>query len=255
MHFTIENLEFIILILVRISTFIFTAPIFNLSDVPIRVKAGLSLFITIVLSQVIVYTPLQYVGDIGYASLLIKEAIVGLIIGFVANICSTIVLFAGEIIDMEIGFSMVQILDPVSKNTTTITGNFYSYLVTLMLLVTNLHHFLIQAIVDVYKAIPIGGAKISANMYVIMVRFVVDFFVIGFRIVLPVFAATLLVNVVLAILAKVAPQLNMFVVGLQLKVFVGLFILLLIVGLLPSVTEFIFDEMQKMMEMAIKAMS
>jgi flagellar biosynthetic protein FliR len=125
----------------------------------------------------------------------------------------------------------------------------------LMMLVTNLHHFLIQAIVDVFSVIPLGGVQISANMYVIMVQFLADFFIIGFRIILPVFAATLLLNVVLAILAKVAPQMNMFVVGLQLKVFVGLFILLLIIGLLPSVTEFIFGEMKSMMQLAIKAMS
>jgi flagellar biosynthetic protein FliR len=255
MSFTIENLEFMLLILVRISTFIFAAPIFNMNTIPIRVKIGLSVFITILLFQVLDFTPLNYVGVIGYAALILKEAIVGLVIGFVANICSTIVSFSGELIDMEIGFSMVQIFDPVSRVTTTITGNYYSYLIMLMMLVTNLHHFLIQAIVDVFTVIPLGGVQISANMYVIMVQFLADFFIIGFRIILPVFAATLLLNVVLAILAKVAPQMNMFVVGLQLKVFVGLFILLLIVGLLPTVTEFIFGEMKTMMQLAIKAMS
>lgn len=255
MNFTVENLEFILLILVRISAFIFAAPIFNLKNIPVKVKIGLSVFITILLVQVMDYQPLEYTGVIGYASLVLKEAIVGILIGYFANICSTIINFAGQIIDMEIGFSMVQVLDPVSQIQTTISGNFYSYLVTLMLLVTNLHHYLIRAIIDAYTLLPVGGVTISPNIYTLMIKFMTDYFIIGFRIVLPVFASILIVNVVLGILAKIAPQMNMFVIGLQLKIFVGLFILFLIVSLLPAVSDFIFNEMKTMIELIIKGMT
>lgn len=254
MTFTVENLEFFLLILVRITAFIYVAPFFNLRNVPQKVKVGFSLFFSLIMFQV-VPGQIQYDGVIGYASLVISEFAVGLIIGFFTNISYYILNFAGTMMDMEIGFSMVRELDPASNIQTTITSNYYSYIVMLIMLVTNLHHYLIQAMADTFKIIPIGAAKIRPELYLLMLRFVQDYFIIGFRIVLPIFAGTLIVNSILAILAKIAPQMNMFVIGLQLKVFVGLIILFLLVSFTSSVSGFIFDEMITMMKAAISALS
>jgi flagellar biosynthetic protein FliR len=255
MSFTVERIELYILIFVRMASFIAVAPFFGLSNIPIKVKAGLSLFLTILVVQITTYVPLDYQGSIGYASLVVREAITGILIGYMANICSYIINFAGQIIDMEVGFSMVNVLDPVSKIETTITGNYYSYMVMLMMIVTNMYHFVIKAIFDSFKLIPIGEAVFSPNLYVVMSRFMGDYFIIGFRIVLPIFASLLMVNVVLGILAKIAPQMNMFVIGMQLKVFVGLFILFLIVSTIPTISDFIFEEMQSMTNLILKALT
>lgn len=84
-----------------------------------------------------------------------------------------------------------------------------------------------------------------------MLQFVTDFCVIGFRIALPVFAALMIVNAVLAILAKVAPQMNMFVIGIQLKVLIGLVVLVVITAQLDSIADFIFDQMLDMLKKAL----
>lgn len=252
--FTVENLEIFLLIVVRMSAFVVVAPFYGMTNTPMRVKAGFSLAVSVILFQVVDYKDVTYTGVIGYAGLVVQEAIVGLLIGYFANICSTILNFAGQIIDMEIGFSMVNVLDPVSNIQTTITGNFYSYLVMLMMLISNMHHFLIEAFVHAYDTIGIGEAIFRPDMYRIMVMYMVDYFVIGFRIVLPVFASILLVNVVLAILAKVAPQMNMFVIGIQLKILVGLVILFFMIGMLRSISDAIFLEMEKMMSTIINYM-
>lgn len=255
MKFSVEHLEIYLLILVRISAFVFAAPFFSLSSIPRKVKVGISVFIAILVFQTLAYQNVTYNGEIGYAGLILKEVIVGLLIGYFANICSSILTFSGHMIDMEIGFSMVQLFDPVAKVQATITGNFYSYLVMLMMLVSNLHHYLLLAIIDSFNIIPIASANIPPNLYLVMLKFLADFFIIGFRIVLPVFASILLLNSVLAILAKVAPQMNMFVIGMQLKVYMGLFIIFLIIGLLPSVSDFIMDEVKIMVELIIKNIS
>ncbi|MGB8452111.1 MAG: flagellar biosynthetic protein FliR [Anaerocolumna sp.] len=254
MTFTVYDLEVFLLILVRITAFIYVAPFFSLKDVPQKVKVGFSLFFSLIIFQ-IVPGQIQYDGVIGYASLVISELMVGLIIGFFTNISFYILSFAGSMMDMEIGFSMVNEFDPVSNIQTTITSNYYTYIVMLMMLVTNLHHYLILAVADTFKVIPIGGAKISPDLYLLMLKFIKEYFIIGFRIVLPVFAGTLIVNSILAILAKIAPQMNMFVIGLQLKVLVGLCILFLLVGFTSTVSGFIFDEMITMMKSAIEALS
>jgi len=252
MTMTLLDIEFFFLILVRITGFIYTAPFFSLRNVPIRVKTGLSIFLALIIALTLTNDPPEYIGVIGYAILIVKEAIVGIVLGFFTNIAYHILSFAGQFMDMEIGFSMVSLLDPISMIQTTITSNLYGYLVLLMMMVTNLHHHFLKAIVDSFQIIPIGKAVINPAMYELMLRFMVDYFTIGFRIVLPIFASILLVNTVLGILARIAPEMNMFVIGMQMKVIVGLFVLAFIIELIPSVADFIFNEMITMMKAAIE---
>ena len=103
--------------------------------------------------------------------------------------------------------------------------------------------------------IPIGGAKIDGGILSIMVKYITDYFVIGFRIILPIFSCILVINIVLGILAKVAPQINMFVVGMQLKLLVGLTILFFVLSMLSGVVDFIFREMQTITNQLIQVMS
>lgn len=251
MTLSLNQIVFFLCILVRISTFVYAAPFFNLKNVPQKVKIGLSIAIALILFQVLPYRQLEYTSVTGFGFLVIKEALAGLIMGFFANVCAQILIFSGNMIDMEIGFSMVQTFDPVSSSQVTITSNFYQYSVMLMMLITNMHHFILTAIADSFQIVPVGKAVINFGLYKAFLNFIIDYFVIGFRIILPVFAALLIVNTVLAILAKVAPQMNMFVIGMQLKVLVGLFVLLFMVRMIPSVADFIFEEMIEMLKTAI----
>ena len=114
----------------------------------------------------------------------------------------------------------------------------------LMFIASDMHYFLIDAVVDSYKVIPIGEGIVSPNLYKIFVQYVIDYFVIGFRIILPVFACILVINVILGILARIAPQMNMFVFGMQLKVFAGLSLIFILMNFLPGITDFLFNEMQ-----------
>lgn len=255
MTMTIEKLEFFFVILVRISAFILTAPFFNQRNVPRRVKAGLSFFLSVIVFNMADYVPLDYNSSIDYAIIIIREAIVGISLGFTVNLCLYILDLAGRLIDTEIGFSMVNVLNPVSNIQTSVTGSLYTYLVMLVMLVSRLHYFLIAAIVDTFELMPVGNVLLPSNLYVIVLNFVKEYFIIGFRIILPVFASILIVNVVLGVLARVAPQMNMFVIGMQLKLFVGLVILLFMVGMLPSITDFIFNEMKYVLNDMIQAMT
>ncbi len=254
-YFTVEDLVYFMLILVRISAFMFIAPFFGMTNTPVRLKTGLSVFVAFLLYQTIGTKPLVYDTVIDYGILIGKEFLVGLLIGYFANICSTIINFAGQFIDMEIGLSMINLLDPVSKSQVSITGTFYSNLVMLMLIITNMHHYILRALIDVFAIIPVGEMIIKPRMYLVMVQFMIDYFIIGFRIVLPIFASSTLVAIVLGILAKIAPQMNMFVIGMQIKILVGLVVIFLMIGSIPNVSDFIFQEMDKMMRLVIQVMT
>lgn len=255
MQFTVEYLEIILLILVRISTMIATAPFFNLSNIPVKVKVGLSFFLSMIALQFVDYTTVQYTGTLGYAMLVLQEAIIGVIIGISSAFCLHILNFSGHMIDMEIGFSMAMEFDPTTNVQSTISANLFSQLFLALFVVSDMHFFLIDTIYDTYQLIPIGGANIKGDFLTVILTYITDYFIIGFRIVLPVFSCILVINIVLGILAKVAPQMNMFVIGMQLKVFVGLFLLFLVMGLMPNVTNFLFAEMQKMTKLFVETMS
>lgn len=252
MTVSINELLIFVLILVRISGFIYTAPFFSLKRVPIRVKAGLAFFIALMTFMSMTWKMPIYNGTIGFGIVVVKEAITGTIMGLFANIAYHIIAFAGQMIDMSIGFSMVNELDPVSNIQITITANLYGYVIILFMMITNLHHYFIVAIVDSFKIVPIGGANFNPLIYKLFLEFITNYFVIGFRIIFPIFSTILIVNAILAILAKIAPQMNMFVIGMQLKVFVGLVVLSFIITLVPSVADFIFNEMIDMLRRSIE---
>lgn len=255
MTVTLESFDLFLLILVRITAFIYTAPFFSLKNVPIRVKTGFSLFLTLILFQVLPPSPISYTGVIGFSVLILKEAILGALMGLFSNIAYHILAFSGQMIDMGIGFSMVNELNPVSNMPTSITANFYGHFVIIIMIITDLHHYFLKAVIDSFQIIGIGNANFHPEMYKLMVVFLTNYFIIGFRIILPIFASVLIVNAILGILAKVAPQMNMFVIGMQLKVIIGLVVLVLIIGLIPSVADFIFNEMIHMLKSSIEYMT
>ena len=183
------------------------------------------------------------------------EGITGLLIGLAANICNSIVLFAGNLIDMDIGLSMATEFNPEMGTEMTLTGNLYYYLVLLLLTASNMHQYLIRAVCDSFSVIPIGNPNFNwEHLAGAMTRYMGDMFVLGFRIFLPFFACIMILNCVLGIMAKVAPQMNMFAVGIQLKVLTGLSILFLTTGMLPRLSELLFTEMKTMMVAFVEAM-
>ena len=251
--FTIEQLEFYILIIVRVSAFVVSAPFLSNTSIPVKVKIGLSFFLGIMVINSLTYEPLEYVGVIGFAGVIMKELIVGLCLGYISSVCMYIVNFSGQMIDMEIGLSMANMMDPSTNIQSTITGNFYSYMVMFMMFATNMHYYIIEAILDSFRFVPVGQVVLNEKMYLVAMKFIVDYFIIGFRIILPIFASILLINIVLGILVRVAPQMNMFVVGMQIKIFVGFIILLLIVEMMPMVSSFVFDEMKTMLRLMLES--
>ena len=153
--FSLLTFEYFLLILVRISCFIYIAPFYGMQNTPGRVKIGLSVFLSLLLCQIVPQTELGYTGILGYSIIVVKEGITGLLIGFAANICNSIILLAGNLIDMNIGFSMATEYNPQMRTQASVTGNFYSYLVMLLLIATNMHHYILHAIEHSYHLIQI----------------------------------------------------------------------------------------------------
>ncbi len=247
--FSIYDLEYFLLILVRVSCFVYICPFFNMQNTPRRVRIALSVFIAgLIYSSVTPAEPIISDSVVIYAAYVLKEAVAGLLIGLAANICSTVFTFAGAVADMETGLSMVTLMDPASRQQISITGGLYNYSYSMILIASGMYRYLLGALADTYVLIPVGHVHFTADgLMNTVVVFLADYILIGFRIILPIFATMMMLNAILGVMAKVSPQMNMFAIGIQLKVLTGLTILFLTVGLMPKASDMIFTEMKKLM--------
>ena len=247
--FSIYDLEYFLLILARVSCFVFICPFFSMQNTPRRVRTALSIFISMLLYQAVTPAEAVVTGSvIEYAIVVIKESIAGLLIGFSVNICTTVFNFAGGIADMETGLRMVTLMDPATREQVSITGGIYNYTFSMILIASGMYRYLLGALADTYELIPVNHVNFNMQgLYETILVFLADYIMIGFRIILPIFATMMLLNAILGVMAKVSPQMNMFAVGIQLKVLTGLTILFLTVGMMPVACDMVFDEMKKMM--------
>ncbi len=220
----LNEYQLFLLVFVRVSGVFIFSPFFSSQNVPNIMKIGLSFFLTLLLS---ISSPISInLGNELIVIVIIKELMVGIIIGFISYVFMSAFYVLGQIVDMKIGFGMANVVDPQNKTQVPLMGNFYYILSFLFMLLINGHHKIIIALVDSYNYIPIGKLIYNDNVMKIIVGGLVKSFEIGFKLSLPVVAIIFLTDIVLGVMAKTIPQMNVFVVGMPLKVFIGLAIIM-----------------------------
>ncbi len=231
--------EIFLIVIVRISGIFVFSPFFSSQNVPSTMKIGLTFtfgfLLTMSLPQGI------EIANQSIVLLVLREFMIGLIIGFIASVYLASFYVLGQVIDMKIGFGMANVFDPQNKIQVPLMGNVYYMLAFLFLLMLNGHHIIIEALIDSYNFIPIGEFIYGDDVLSIIVNSIVQAFDIGFKLSFPVVATIFLTDVVLGVMAKAIPQMNVFVVGMPLKVFVGLLVILLTMPIFYVSVSKIFD--------------
>lgn len=242
------TLEAFLLVVVRTGCFFAVAPIFGNKAVNSRIRVLTSACVALTIFSVLDVSLPEYTTVWGFSALIIKEALVGLGMGFISSFVMSILVMAGEFIDREIGFTMSSNFDMNTGAMVTITAELYDRMVSLVILITNMHFYILTAIVQSFQVVPVG--QISPKLpilYSSVLTFIAQFFIIGFKIAMPVFIGATVLNIILGILAKSSPQMNMFVVGIQLKVFVGLLVLLVTIMFIPNIATNLMENMRSML--------
>lgn len=241
-----NQIGFFLLIFARITGIFSTAPIFGSRNVPVVVKAGLSLVLSYILFP-LVFTDKTVIPEsvLGYFLVVIGEFLIGLIIGFSASLVFSAIQMAGQLLDMQIGFGIVNILDPQSGQQLPLVGNFKYILALLVFLATNSHHMLLAALFSSFKLVPVTGVTFQSNLTELIVNMVGGTFTIAMKISFPVLLSLLLTDVALGILARTMPQMNIFVVGIPGKIIIGLFVLSLALPFYIIFLEVVFSGMYK----------
>lgn len=239
-----NQIGFFLLIFARVTGIFTSAPVFSSRNVSVTIKAGLSLAMTYILFP-LVYDSKTVVPDgfIVYIFTVAGEYLIGLIFGFASSLVFSAVQMAGQLLDMQIGFGVINVFDPQSGQQLPLVGNFKYILAVMVFLATNGHHILLSALFASFKMIPVTASAFQTAAAGIIVDMVGQMFVIAFKICLPVLVAIFLMDVALGILARTMPQMNIFIVGIPGKIIVGLFILSLSVPFYILFLEVAFDGM------------
>lgn len=231
--FTAQQFWAYLQVLVRISSMVAVAPVFGAAQVPAQVKIGLSLIVSLVLLPVAepslsVTPPNTFFALVAPIS---GQAVIGLALGFIVSLTLVAVQLAGSLLDLQIGFSLAQVLNPLIGEMVTPVAQFEYLYALLLFLLANGHYMLLSALARSFAALPVSSMDMGGGS---LLHFISDAtfatLVSGIRIAAPAAGVLLVMDVTLAFLARAVPQMNVFFVGMPAKVLVGL---ALVVVVLP----------------------
>lgn len=231
--------ELFLLVLIRTSGIFLISPFFSSQNIPNTMKIGFSFIVSLLLT-VTLDIPMN-LAENTFVIMVIRELMLGLIIGYISYAFFSTFYVMGQIIDMKIGFGMVNVIDPQHKVQVPLMGNFYYIFAFLFLLIIDGHHMIINALVDSYEFIPIGKFTLAQDTGFLLINILSKSFVTGFKLSAPIVAIVFITDILLGILARTIPQMNVFVVGMPLKILVGLFIIGLSIPIFYTITNGIFN--------------
>ncbi len=246
--------ETFLLLVVRVSTMLFVFPVFSARQIPVLVRIGLAFLIAFVLYRAVpVLAPLPDVGALFVA--VVSQVVLGLIVGFVASLVFMGIQFAGEIIDIQIGFAVANVISPQTQQQVTIIGELQLTLATLIFLMSDSHLVMLAGIGGSLHLVPLPYINLDPSVAANVVTFLGQAFLIVLKIAAPPAVALFLVNLALGLMARVAPQMNVFVVGFPLQIGVGLLMMAVSVPLLGYVAPQLFSESAHQMDAVMRGMA
>jgi len=255
MELVLTHYPNLLLIFCRMTGFFMTAPVFaTQNNVPPQFRIGFSVFAALLVFFVS-GTDRAIPIDGEYVYYVIRESLIGILLGFVAYLFFTVVQIAGSFIDMQMGFGIANVIDPMTGAQSPVFGSFKYMIAMLLFLTMNGHHYLLLGIMDSYQLIPLDNSFFAALSNgpptEALTRSVSAAFTLAFQMAAPIVVSMFLVDLALGILTKTAPQFNVFVVGMPLKILVGLGLTLLLVpgfvALFQTLFVTMFDNMYEMM--------
>jgi flagellar biosynthesis protein FliR len=250
---TTEQFEVFLLIFLRVSSMLFLFPVFSAPQIPQQLRLGLGALLSFVIYRTV---PAPHLAG-GAFELVVgagAQILLGVIVGFVASLVFTGIQFAGELIDLQVGFAIANIINPQTQQNITIIGELQLALATLIFIATDSHYFFIQGIAGSFQLLPLPYINLDPSVAGNLALFFAQSFLIVFKIAAPVVVALFLTNVALAFMARVAPQMNVFVVGLPIQVAVGLTMMAISIPLLATVGPEIFQSVAGQMDAVMRGL-
>ncbi|MBU0700009.1 flagellar type III secretion system protein FliR [bacterium] len=230
-----------LLVFARISGIFVVSPFFGSLSIPMRIKAGLALFIALLIFPVVKHTLPHLSGTLGeYYLLVISEVLIGIIIGFLCTIIMSAFQVSGEFYSVQMGFGFVNTVDPLSQVEQPIIGQFIGLFAMLIFLIVGGHHLMITTVFNSYETVPIFSLKASNLVFDKTVAVFCGMFLTALKIAMPIMGVLFLVSLSLGLIAKVAPMMNIMALGWAITIVIGVITLILVIPLIGKVAQNVF---------------
>ncbi|MFA6990240.1 MAG: flagellar biosynthetic protein FliR [Candidatus Gastranaerophilaceae bacterium] len=246
--FSPQNIIIFILVMARFAGMMINAPFFSTYPIPMQVKISiiaLVAFITypLVMKNQIVPIPPNIMA---LSLLILKELMVGLIMGFCAGLIFIAIELAGYFLSMQMGLAVSNVLDPTTNNQSPSIGQLYMFMASFIFLSINGHHWIFSSIYHSYNVIPIGyDFVITSSLVEKILFFTGQLFTIAFGLIMPLYGVLLITDISLGFMSKAMPQMNVFMVALPLKIYMGLALMIIF---LSSTAIYLASLMQNLLE-------
>ena len=237
------------LVLVRVSGMVLFAPFFSSTALPIRVKAVFVGAVAFLLAPLVASLPNAHPSL--SVSGLIGELAVGLVYGLSLTLLTEMLIFAGQIVGLQLSFSLVNLLDPDSAVQTPIMGELFQMMGLLVVITSGLDRILLASTIRSFRTAPLGSFALSRPSALMLVHAAGGIFLAALELAAPVLAATMLVEVAVSLLGKLSPQLPMMMLTVPIKTLAGFAILTGSLALWPRFIEARFDSLLDMAERLI----
>ena len=246
-----------LLVLTRTSGIFLISPFFGSMNVPVQMRTLIAVAMAIVTFPVIVEKTTVTAPEsiLMFGGTVAQELFIGWMIGFIAFVALSSINMAGKIMDMQVGFSVAQVMDPTSGQQSPLIGSFLYNLAVIYFLVVNGHHIIISALIESFNRIPLDGLIWNEALANFMVDVTAGVFLTGMKIAMPVTFAILITNVGMGILARTMPQMNIFVVGIPMHLMTGTFMLMMLMPFFVLFLDVMFNEMYATITTALKLIS
>jgi flagellar biosynthesis protein FliR len=237
---TAEIVRFLI-VLTRISGIILIAPFFSSNSFPIPVRVAFTLVTSFAVSSSLPMTALHV--ELNLSTVLVVmlgELLFGLLLGFAALCVFSGLQFAGQIVSFQMGFSLIRQFDPASGIQSSVFSFLYNYIGLLLFLLINGHHWFFLAISESFTIMPVGGAAISGMLAEHLIRLSAEILIIGLKVSGPVLAVIVMTDFAVGLIGRTAPQINILIVGMPVKIMIGFACLSFSLYFLPRYLEGLF---------------
>lgn len=232
----------LILVFIRLGAFFALLPIFFPKGTPNIVKVGFSLLLAFILTETMKLGNIKDIGTMTFILLCMKEVITGLTLGYITNLIFFSAKLGGQLIDTQIGFSMINMFDPTTGTNVTVIENLLYWLSMMLYFAVDGHHVLIRALIDSFSAIPLGTYVLSEATFYLILKAFVTFFSLGLKIAIPLILIILIADIVMGLVSRTVPQLNIMILGLPVKLIVGLTALSLALPILGKLIISVFNQ-------------
>jgi flagellar biosynthesis protein FliR len=240
---SLAQFQVFLLMFVRTLGVLSVAPIFGHRVVINQSKAGFAFALALALFPAMPVT-IAMTSDLApFVASVVKEIAMGMMFGFVARLVFVAVQFAGELVGIDIGFGVVNVIDPLSAEQISIIGTFKNLIAMVTFLMIDGHHVILQALSESFAMVPLGGVQLSEMLAKGLIEMTAQVFGMAVKLAAPVVTSLFMTSVALGIMARTMPQMNVFIVGFPLKIAVGMGMMAMTLPLFQTILIKMFHEL------------